>query len=182
MRKSEWKTMARGRIGLILVILGLFLFRMGINYILFTEKCELAKEQVETAEYGCVEIAGMIAVAEGTVTRAEDDWTKIAYFHYWDGAVYNKIIPYKNPDYPVNAKVIVVCLPGFGPGNCLVSGFYRNRFLMCGVVGLLMSITGVIILKNNGKRMENKKNGKKENCSRKLENEHDAQSGGCSVQ
>ncbi len=93
----------------------------------------------------------MIAVAEGTIIHADNDWTKIAYFHYWDGAVYNRVIPYENPDYPENTKVMVVYLLGVGPGDCLVSGFYRNRFLACGAVGLIISITGVIVIKITGK-------------------------------
>lgn len=175
------KTAARSRIGIMLIVFGLFLVRLCINYILFTVKCEYARDRVRAAEHSCVEIAGWMAIAEGTVTRADDDKTIIAYFYFWDGAVYNKVIPYRNPDYPENAKVMVAYLSASGPGNCLVSGFYQNRFLVCGVVGLIISITGVIVIKNNRKRMENKKNGKKENCSRKLEDEHDTQSGCCSV-
>lgn len=167
---------------MILFVSGLFLIRLCIDYVLFTGRCELAKGRLEKAENRCIVMAGILAMSEGTVTHADDGWTKISYFYDWDGAVYNRIIPYENPAYPENAKVIVVYLLGVGPGDCLVSGFYLKRFLLCGVAGLLISITGVIIIKNNRKRMEKKKNGKKENCSRKLEDEYDAQSGGCSVQ
>ena len=145
------KTAACGRIGIILILTGLFLVRLSINYVIFTQNCEWARDRVAAAENSCIEIAGMIAVAEGTIIHADNDWTKIAYFHYWDGAVYNRVIPYENPVYPENTKVMVVYLLGVGPGDCLVSGFYRNRFLACGAVGLIISITGVIVIKITGK-------------------------------
>lgn len=139
--------MSRGRIGMILITIGLFMIRLCINYFLFTEKCEQAGNRVRSAEHGCVEIAGWMAIAEGTIIHADNDWTKIAYFYYWDGAVYDRVIPFQNPDYPENTKVMVVYLLGFGPGDCLVSGFYKNRFSACGAVGLIISITGVIVIK-----------------------------------
>jgi len=176
------KTVARGRIGMILIILGLFLFRQCIDYMLFTKSCERARDRIVAAENQCIVIADTIALAEGTVMRAYDNgMSKIAYFHYWDGAIYYRVIPYQNPDYPENTKVIVAYPFFVGPGDCLVSGFYLNRLLRRGAVGLMIVIAGVIVIKYNEKRMENK-NGEKENCSRKLENEYDAQSGGCSVQ
>lgn len=160
------KTAIRGRICTIIIVVGLFLVGRYTAYMLFTEICERAKSRIEVAENRCIEIAGWIAIGEGTVTRADDDSTKIAYFHYIDGAVYYKVIPYGNLDYPENAKVIVAYLLFSGPGDCLVSGFYRNRFFAYGVVGLIISIIGVIGIKYNEKRMENKENGKKENRSR----------------
>ena len=160
------KTAARSRICIIMIVTGLFLFGRYTVYMLFTEICELVKSQIEATEDRCIEFAGWVAIAEGTVSRVGDDWTKIGYFHYTDGATYYKVIPYKNPDYPENAKVIVVYLLFSGPGDCLVSGFYRNRFFASGVVGLIISIIGVIGIKNIGKRMENNGNGKKENRSR----------------
>lgn len=64
------KTAARSRIGIMLIILGLFLVRLCVNYILFTEKCEQARDRVRAAEHRCVEIAGWMVIAEGTVMRA----------------------------------------------------------------------------------------------------------------
>ena len=160
------KTAVRGRICVIMIVAGLFWFSRYTAYMLFTERCEREKGRIEAAEDRCVEIAGWIDMAEGTVTYSDDDETRIAYFHYIDGAVYYKTIPYVNTDYPENAKVIVAYLPFSGPGDCLVSGFYHNRFLASGAVGMIISIIGVIGIKNNRKRMENKENGKKENRSR----------------
>ena len=148
-----------------MIAAGILLYGRYTAYMLFTEICERARGRVEEAEYRCIEIPGGIAIAEGAVTHAGNDWTKISYFYCWDGAIYNKVIPYVNRDYPENAKVIVVYLIISGPGNCLVSGFYRNRFFACGVVGLIMSIIGVIGISKQEKK-RGKCHGKKENRSR----------------
>ena len=138
------KNSKKSRISNALIITGGVLVLLCISYILFTIWCIQAGNKLETRVngYKCT-ATGILAVAEGIVEITADGATKIAYYYEWDGAIYYKVIPYTNPAYPENAKVVVVYTLS-GPGNCLVSGFYLDRYLWCGIVGLIMIAFGIL--------------------------------------
>lgn len=145
LRMTNKKNSKKSRIGNALMIIGVILILLCINYILFTMWCTQAGKKLETQVngYKCT-ATGILAVAEGTVEITAKGVTLIAYYYEWDGAIYYKVIPYTNPDYPENAKVIVVYILGVGPGDCLVSGFYLDKYLRIGVAGLIMIVFGII--------------------------------------
>lgn len=176
--------MCRKVLGLLVIYISAWMCLYCIAYFLLTAGARWAIAEfgktdaklvmsIEKTQARVVLIDGLICVTEGTVTRADDGMTVIAYYHYWDGAIYNKIINSVNPDYPVNTVIPIVYSVGDAIGSCFAAGFYGERALTAGMIGMALAALGCFII--FGKWKGKKGNGKKEDYSRQLENEHDTQ-------
>lgn len=140
-------------------------------YMLYFTVCWRTAEALETSGERTVIIAGVAAVTEGEVVRSGNGRTVIRYYHEWDGTDYQRVITGENTDYPLNARVPVVYTVGMGAGSCLAAGFYRRPVQALSVVGAVMLLAGVTLtLFKKGMR----RNGKKKDHSRQLEDEYDA--------
>lgn len=117
-------------------------------------------------------IAGVVAVTEGEVVRAETGRTVIRYYHEWDGTEYRSVKDYVSADYSEKAKLPVVYSVGMGAGSCLAVGLYRKPMQILSVVGAAFLLLGFIM---NFRKKGIEGNGKKKNYSRQLENEYDSQ-------
>lgn len=141
-------------------------------YMLYVAGAWKAMAGLEASGARTLTIAGIAAVAEGEVVRAENGRTVIRYYHEWDGAEYRRVIAGENGDYPENAVVPVVYTVGMGAGSCLVAGFYRRFMQILGMAGTISLLLGITL---SFGRKEREKNGKKKNYSGQLENEYDPQ-------
>ena len=100
---------------------------------------------LETSGAKTLTIAGMVAVTEGEVVRAEAGRTVIRYYHEWDGTEYQSVIAHVNADYPENAKTPVIYSVGMGAGSCLTAGFHRQTVLTLGVIGVVLILLGTAL-------------------------------------
>lgn len=113
---------------------------------------QTAVEKIEAAGVKGMIIAGFFSVTQGEVIQADEVSTIIKYYNVWDGACYKKVLRHANPDYQKNAKVAVVYSVGMAMGSCLVAGIYRKYMLICGIIGLMLFISAIILkLKRKGK-------------------------------
>lgn len=112
-------------------------------YMAYVSVAERAVAELRTSEAKAMIIAGVIAVTEGEIVRADERCTIIRYYYEWDGTYYKRVIPHINADYPVNTKLPVVYSLGMGIGSCLTVGFYRKAMLMTGVAGMILLIVGM---------------------------------------
>lgn len=161
-----------GKISCIMRIAGLIVCLLCTAYMLYLTASRRIVAELKTSEAKTLTIAGMVAVTEGEVVRAEAGHTVIRYYHEWDGTEYQSVIAHVNADYSENAKVPVVYSVGMGAGSCLAVGFYRKPMQVMGVVGAVLLLLGTVL---NFKKEGNGKNGKKKDYSRQLEDEHDSQ-------
>lgn len=92
-------------------------------------------------------IAGIAAVTEGEVVRADDEYTIIQYYHEWDGTDYKNVMPRAVPYYQEGMKVPVVYTIGMGAGTCLLVGLYKKAVLLAGMAGLALVVFGTVIKK-----------------------------------
>ena len=96
-----------------------------------------------------ITIAGMVAVTEGEVVRAEAGKTIIRYYYEWDGTEYRSVKNRVSEDYPENAKMPGVYSVGSGAGSCLAVGFYRKPMQILGVVGAVSLLLGLMSFRWN---------------------------------
>lgn len=141
-------------------------------YMLYFTVCWRTAEALEVSGKKTVTIAGIAAVTEGEVVRAERGCTVIRYYHEWDGTDYQRVIAGKNADYPLNARVPVVYTVGMGAGSCLAAGFYRKPMQALSVAGVVLLLAGITL---NSIKKGKGRNGKKKDHSRQLEDEYDTQ-------
>ena len=123
-------------------------------------------------------VGGMVAVAEGEVVRTEAGRTIIRYYHEWDGTEYRSVKNHISTGYPENAKLPVIYTVGMGAGSCLAVGLYRQPVQILGAAGAVLLLLGLMSFYRcslNFRKKGIEKDGKKENCSRQLENEYDSQ-------
>jgi len=167
--------MGRKVFGLLVIFISAWMCLYCIAYFLLTAGARRALAEfgktdaklvmsIEKTQARVVLVDGFIGVTEGTVTRVDDDTTIIAYYYYWDGAFYNKVINSANPDYPVNTVIPIVYSLGMGIGSCFAAGFYEERALAVGIIGMMLAALGSFII--FGKWKGKKENGKKKNYSR----------------
>lgn len=141
-------------------------------YMLYLAVSWRAVDKLQMSGKKAVIIAGIIAVAEGEVVRAEDGHTIIRYYHEWDGTDYKRVLFHAKPAYQEGVKVPVAYTLGMGAGSCLLVGFYKKAIFSAGMAGIVLVVLGIII---NFKKKGIEQNGKKKNYSRQLEDEYDAQ-------
>lgn len=66
--------------------------------------------------------------------------------------IYRKVLHHANANYPENTKVAVAYSVGMGIGSCLVVGLYEKHMLICGIMGLILFVSGIVLkLKRKGK-------------------------------
>lgn len=132
-------------------------------YMLYFAGSWKAVTELEASGARTLTIAGMAAVTEGEVVRAENGYTVIRYYHEWDGTDYQKVIADENDDYPENAIVPVFYTVGMGAGSCLAVGFYRKPMQILGAAGTVLLLLGITL---SFGRKGRGKNGKKKDHSR----------------
>lgn len=134
------------------MIPGISLCFLYIVYVLYLAGVRQAVAKIEAAGARGMVIGGFLSVTQGEVIRADETSTIIKYYNVWDGAEYQKVLHHANAAYSQNAKVAVVYSVGMAMGSCLVAGFYRKYMLICGVIGLILCISAIILkLKRKGK-------------------------------
>ena len=160
-----------GKVSCILRVAGLAMCLLCTAYILYLTASRRVVAELRKSEAKTLTIAGMVAVTEGEVVRADAGHTVIRYYHEWDGTEYQSVIAHVNADYSENVKVPVVYGVGMGPGSCLTVGFYRKSMQAMGVLGAVLLLLGTVL---NFRKKGTEKNGKKKDYSRQLEDEHDS--------
>lgn len=90
-------------------------------------------------------IAGIAAVTEGEVVRADEQYTITQYYYEWDGTDYKNVISHAVPGYQVGTKVPVVYSLGMGAGSCLLVGLYKETIFCAGVAGVVLVVLGTVI-------------------------------------
>ncbi len=134
-----------GKVSCILRVAGLAMCLLCTAYMLYLTASRRIVAGLKTSEAKTLTIAGMVAVTEGEVVRAEEGHTIIRYYHEWDGTEYQSVIAHVNADYSEDAKMPVVYSVGMGAGSCLVVGFYRKPMQVMGVVGAVLLLTGMAL-------------------------------------
>ena len=120
-------------------------------YMLYLAVSWRAVTKLQMSGKKAVVIAGIAAVAEGEVVRAEDGCTIIRYYYEWDGTDYKRELFHVKPDYQEGVKVPVVYSLGMGSGSCLVAGFYKKTIFSAGMAGVVLVILGTVTnLKKKG--------------------------------
>lgn len=161
-----------GKVSGILRMAGLIMCLLCAAYMLYYVVSRRVVAVLEASGEKTLIVAGMAAVTEGEVVRAEAGKTFIRYYYEWDGTEYQSVKNYVSADYPENSKIPVVYSVGSGAGSCLAVGFYRKPMQILGVVGAVLLLIGIAL---NVRKKGIVENGKKKNHSRQLENEYDSQ-------
>lgn len=128
-----------------LMVAGISLCLLCIVYAVYIAGAKWAVAKIEAADAKGMVIARFFSVTEGEVIRADETGTVIEYYYEWDGANYKTVLHHANPDYPKGAKATVVYSVGMAMGSCLVVGFYRRYMLVCGIIGMVLFISGMIL-------------------------------------
>lgn len=127
------------------MVVGISLCLLYIMYVIYIAGVKWAVAKIETTHAKGIVIAGFFSVTEGEVIHADETSTIIEYYYKWDGAIYRKVMHHANSDYPKNAKVAVAYSVGMAMGSCLVVGFYRRYMLICGIIGMTLFVSGIIL-------------------------------------
>lgn len=125
-------------------IVGFSLCLLCTAYMLYFAASWRMVNALEESGAKTITVAGMVAVTEGEVVRAEAGQTIIRYYYEWDGTEYRSVKNHVSEDYPENAKVPVVYSVGSGAGSCLAVGFYRKPMQILGVVGAASLLLGLM--------------------------------------
>ncbi len=134
-----------GKVSCILRVAGLAMCLLCTAYMLYLTASRRIVAGLNTSAAKTLTFAGLVAVTEGEVVRAEAGHTVIRYYHEWDGTEYQSVIAHVNADYSEDAKMPVVYSVGMGAGSCLVVGFYRKPMQVMGVVGAVLLLTGMAL-------------------------------------
>ncbi len=132
------------------MIVGSSLCLLYVVYTMYIAGVRWAAAKAEEANARGMTIASIISIAEGEVVSIDKERMLIEYYYEWDGAYYRTVRNFIPPTYYEGAKVTVVCFLGTGNGVCLVAGLYSGYVQICGVIGLLLVISGIMI-KRKGK-------------------------------
>lgn len=133
-----------------LIIVGSSLCLLYVAYTMYIAGVRWAAAKVEEANARGMTIASIISIVEGEVVSIDNERMLIEYYYEWDGAYYRTVRNFIPPTYYEGAKAMVVCILGMGSGSCLVVGLYSRYVQICGVIGLLLVISGIMI-KRKGK-------------------------------
>lgn len=128
-----------------LMVAGISLCLLYIVYVIYIAGVKWAVAKIEKNDAKGMVIAGFFSVTKGEVIHADETSTIIEYYYEWDGANYKTVLHQANPDYPKNAKVAVAYSVGMAMGSCLVVGFYRRYMLICGIIGMILFVSGIIL-------------------------------------
>ncbi len=135
-----------------LMAVGISLCLLYSVYLLYIAGVRWAVAKIDATGAKVMVIAGFWAVTEGEVIYADETRVIIEYYYEWDGADYRKVLHHANANYPENTKVAVAYSVGMGIGSCLVVGLYEKHMLICGIMGLILFVSGIVLkLKRKGK-------------------------------
>lgn len=124
---------------------GLVLCLLCAFYMVYVAASKQAVAKLKTTGEKALIIAGIAAVTEGEVVRADDKYTITQYYNEWDGTNYKNVISHAVPGYQVGTKVPVFYSVGMGAGSCLLVGFYKKTIFSAGVAGIVLVVLGTVI-------------------------------------
>lgn len=133
------------RISHVLWAAGLGLCLLCGFYMIYVAASKQAVTNMKKTGEKTLVIAGIAAVTEGEVVRADDKYTITQYYYEWDGTDYKNVISHAIPGYQVGTKVPVVYSLGMGAGSCLLVGLYKNTIFFAGVAGVVLAVLGTVI-------------------------------------
>ncbi len=142
-RVSQWPMISKLSCALWAAGLGLCLL-CGF-YMVYVAASKQAVTSLKTTGEKALIIAGIAAVTEGEVVRADDQYTITRYYYEWDGTDYKNVISHAVPGYQVGTKVPVVYSLGMGAGSCLLVGLYKKTIFSAGVAGVVLVVLGTVI-------------------------------------